>query len=127
TIADNVLFDKAAIHVSLTSLDRRAIFAKIKPGWYDAGAPWQEVCSHVPMIVGLCDLIRLDGDKVSKEEWERLLGQLAAGIDYLGQCQDKAAENGQGIGPLVHDLPNAPEMVTPNDLFMGALAFAKAA
>lgn len=126
-IGKNILFEKTARYVGPENLKRRAIFADVKPGWFDAGYLWQEVPSHSAMIIGLCDLYKFAGDLLKIEDKEETLSFIKDGCTYLGMCQNKAAEKGFGNGALVHDLAKAPDSCSPYDSFMAALAWAKSA
>lgn len=125
-IEKNILFKRTARFISIENLKRRAIFAQVKPGWFDAGYLWQEIPSHSVMIVGLCDLIKFSGYLLRKEEKKEILSFIKDGCDYLGICQDKAYERGFGKGALIHDLAKAPDSCSPYDSFMAAIAWAKA-
>ena len=126
-IGEKILFNKTAKYAGPENLKRRAIFASVKPGWFDAGYLWQEVPSHSTMITGLCDLYRLTGDLLSQEDSENTLSFIKDGCQYLSMCQDKASEKGFGDGAIIHDLARAPDSFSPYDSFMAALAWTKAA
>ncbi len=127
TIGKNVLFEKTVRYIGPENLKRRAIFAGVKPGWFDAGSLWQEVPSHSVMIAGLCDLCDFTGDLLEPEDKKAVLSFINDGCIYLGMCQDKAAEKGFGNGALIHDMARAPDSCSPYDSFMAALSWAKAA
>lgn len=125
-IGEELVFKKTAKFVGWDEFEKRRIFAAVQPGWFDAGALWQEVCSHVPAIVGLADLARISGSRLSADDLKNTLLKVEQGSDYLGLCQDKAESLGKGAC-VVHDLAKAPESISSNDAFMAALAWAKAA
>ncbi|MCX8093524.1 MAG: hypothetical protein N3E50_05085 [Candidatus Goldbacteria bacterium] len=127
TIGKNILFEKTARYVGPENLKRRAIFASVKPGWFDAGYLWQEVPSHSTMIVGLCDLYKFASNLLSKQDKENTLSFIKDGCIYLAMCQDKAEEEGFGKGALIHDIAKAPKSFSPYDSFMASLAWIKSA
>ncbi|MCX7699090.1 MAG: hypothetical protein N2114_06475, partial [Candidatus Goldbacteria bacterium] len=127
TIGKNILFEKTARYVGPENLKRRAIFASVKPGWFDAGYLWQEVPSHSTMIVGLCDLYKFASNLLNKQDKENTLSFIKDGCIYLAMCQDKAEEEGFGKGALIHDLAKAPKSFSPYDSFMASLAWIKSA
>ena len=106
---------------------KRVIFAKVKPGWFDAGYLWQEVCSHSMAITGLADLYKYKKEKFPEIERLEILTQIINGCTYLLMCNDEAIKEGKGEGLLIHDIARLREVITPNDSFMAALALAKAA
>lgn len=126
-IGRDILFEKTARYIGPENLKRRAIFAAVKPGWFDAGYLWQEVPSHSMMINGLCDLYKIAGSKLLPEDRKETLSFIKDGCVYLGMCQDKAVEKGFGTGALIHDLARAPDSFSPYDSFMAALVWIKAA
>ncbi len=126
-IGKNILFKKTARYVSFENLNRRQIFAQVKPGWFDAGALWQEVPSHATMLTGLCDLYELCSNFFSADEKKQLLSCIKDGCIYLSMCQDAAKEKGYGKGALIHDLARAPGSCSPYDSFMAAIAWSKSA
>lgn len=126
-IGKDILFQSCVRYVSVESLKRRAIFAKVKPGWFDAGYLWQEVCSHSMMIVGLTDLMSCAENKMTSDLKKDVLVQIKNGCKYLIMCNDEAKKQGYGQGAFIHDLARMKDCVTPNDSFMGAIAFVKSA
>lgn len=127
-IGPDLLYKKLHRWVGWQQYEKRRIMAwkAIQPGWFDAGALWQEVCSHAPSIVGLADLARLTGAKMDPKDLEETLKKVEEGSIYLAKCQDQALKLGQGAS-VVHDLSAAPEAVSSSDVFMAALAWSKAA
>lgn len=126
-IGEEIIFKSCARHTGPECFKRRAIFARVKPGWFDAGYLWQEVCSHSMAISGLTDLYKFKKDKLSETERQDVLTQIKGGCNYLLMCNDEAIKEGKGEGLLIHDIARLRDVITPNDSFMAALALSKAA
>jgi hypothetical protein len=126
-IGKDILFERCVRYVGAECLKKRVIFARVKPGWFDAGYLWQEVCSHSMMIVGLTDLMSYAANKLPVDLKEEVLVQIKGGCKYLEMCNDEAKKQGHGQGAFIHDLARMKDCVTPNDSFMGAIAFIKSA
>ncbi len=127
TIDYDILFKKCAKFTGPECFKKRAIFARVKPGWFDAGYLWQEVCSHSIAIAGLVDLYKYKKDKLSETERNDILEQITGGCTYLLKCNDEAIKEGKAEGLLIHDIARLKDVITPNDSFMAALALTKAA
>ncbi len=127
TVGPRTLWAQTARLGAIDMLERRGRLAKAKVGWQDAGAMWQEANSHASMLVGLCDVLRLAGERLSDDDRRRVERQVISGGDYLARCQDKAAELGLGDGPISHDLLGHEQVILASDAAKAALAWAQAA
>jgi hypothetical protein len=121
-----LLFRKCFEPVALRQYELRSIFAAVRPGWFDAGMLWQEIPSHAASIVGLCDLVLHARDQMTPAERRQLLAHIDRGANYLELCQKAAGKLGHR-GAVVHDLAKSPQSVCANDVFMAAIAWARAA
>ena len=119
-----LLFEKTVRTVALDQLEERGRRARNQKGWKDCGSDFREANSHATMIIGLCDLAGAY-DWISDSDQKRLYDQMVRGCDYLGACQDKAAEIGFPEGAVVHEIPNYMTLI-PGDVAQSAVAFAKA-
>ncbi|MCJ8329056.1 MAG: hypothetical protein HRT89_11165 [Lentisphaeria bacterium] len=135
-IGDDILWQESFDLVALDQLERRNGFSindnGVKEGWLDAGMPWQEANSHAATLLGLCDIIDHQADRLSESQRERLEKQIRTGADYLVHLQNKASKLGKKAGACVHQsfvlyqgkVPPLNELVLPGDVskLSGALA-----
>jgi hypothetical protein len=126
-IGERILWNSTWRLAAIDQLERRAVLAKAKIGWYDAGGLWQEVNTHSSTIIGLCDLMSFSGGEMNADDKSRIEKQISNGCAYLAACQDKARELGYGEGPLSHDIIGHEEHILPADTSKAVVAWAKAA
>lgn len=129
-IANEVLWESTWRHCAIGMPQRRQRFAKVKPGWFDAGMLWQEVNSHACFILGLCDVLEFRADQLGDhlgDQRAALIEQIIAGNTYLAACQDAATAHGHQAGGLCHDILDHQAVSIPGDMAKAAMAWAKAA
>jgi hypothetical protein len=125
-VGEQMLFQRTAYACGPGHLDKRRLLAKVKPGWFDAGALWQLVSSHAVQIIGLCDMVRFAGEHLEPAVRAAYLEKIEDGATYLGMCHQSAAEKGFGEGALIQCLAMVVDQVSPHDSFTAAVAFALA-
>lgn len=125
-VGENLLFDRTWQHVSYEQLERRAIIAKVKPGWYDAGVLWEESNAHSAMLIGLFDLLEHAGHLMNVQQRQRVTTQIRGGCDYLLLTYERAIALGHPAGAMVHDMLDHQHMVMVADVSKAALALARA-
>ena len=126
-VGPNLLWDRTWEHVSYEQLKRRAIIAKVKPGWYDAGVLWEESNSHSAMLLGLFDLLEHGQNQFSPEQLQRLLTQARGGCDYLLLTAERATKLGHAPGAMVLDMLELQHMVMMADVSKASVALARGA
>ncbi len=126
-IGESLLWNSTWHLAAIDQLERRAVLAKSKIGWNDAGCAWQEVNTHSSMILGLCDALSFFGKEMDAESKSRILKQIANGCAYMAACQDKARELGYGEGPLSHDIIGHENHILPGDTSKALVTWAKLA
>ena len=126
-VGAGLLWSRCFEHVALGNLERRARFAQMKTGWFDAGMPWQEANAHGSMIAGLLDVLEHAADRLTPDQRARLEKQVLVGCDYLNLLQDEAASRGLPAGAISHMKPRFEDEAIPADASKAAVAWAKAA
>ena len=94
-------------------------------GWQDCGSYLREINSHATMLIGLLDLLELEGGRIPPADRARIVGHVMVGLGYLAFCQDKARDLGRGEGGVIHEWPKHTNVIT-GDVAKAALCFARA-
>jgi hypothetical protein len=77
------------------------------------------------MIIALLDMLEFASAQIPDSSIRRLIWHVKRGTDYLALCQDQAASQGSGDGPVVHEIPDHLNIVT-GDITKAAVVFARA-
>jgi hypothetical protein len=125
TVDENRLWDETVVTVALDQFEARAALARNGRGWKDCGSILREANSHATSIIGLCDLLALSVEWLSRENQTRLKKQIVHGCDYLALCQDRAEDLGLERGSMVHEIPSN-NTVIPGNIAQTVVALSRA-
>ncbi len=126
-VGRGTLWDQALFPMAVEMLEPRAVMAKAKSGWMDAGAMWQESNAQSSMIIGLTDVLEFAGDRLGPDVRSRIEAQVMTGCDYLVLTQERAKAHGFPDGALSHDALDNEKVVLPNDASKAVVALRRAA
>ncbi|MEM8947379.1 MAG: hypothetical protein AAGD11_19550 [Planctomycetota bacterium] len=122
TVAKNILWDRTVHLMAIEMLESRALLAKAKSGWMDAGMMWQESNAQSTMILGLLDVIEYSSDRLDSMDLERIEKQVINGCNYLVATQKKATELGHPDGAMCHDIIGNENEILPSDALKAVVA-----